>query len=106
LHKLANYIINNFNELTTYITNAYLSLDNNISERFLRYEKVMLASSKFRANRTGRVAYDILRTIISTCNAVEINFQEYLIFIMQNKDNIVEEPEKFTPIEYAKNFLQ
>lgn len=101
LYSAANYIIKNFDALTLYLENPYLSYTNNISERAIRIEKLMLQASKFRKNRKGRAILDILRTINATCAAAQIDVTEYLIYYFTHQKQAQENPKEFTPYQVA-----
>lgn len=97
------YILNHFSELTLYLTYPELEATNNLSERAQRKEKLMLNSSFFRKSREGRVVLDILKTIMATAQAAQINFEEYLQFVILNKEDVKLNPHLYTPFEFAKN---
>ena len=100
--KAANYIINNFKKLTHYLTDYRLRPDNNHSERLLRYEKTMLDNSKFRVSKRGRLVYDILRTILATCNAARISPFDYIVYLLKNQVRARAKPSDFTPYAFAQ----
>jgi hypothetical protein len=101
--KAASYILNNFGKLTHYLEDPRLRPDNNLSERLLRYEKIMHDNSKFRVTKRGRLTYDILRTIITTCSMAGVNTMAYLVFVMKNQAEARKNPSKFTPYAYANS---
>jgi hypothetical protein len=101
LHKGARYLVSNYEILTTYLANPRLRPSNNHSERALRAERLMLNNSKFRKSETGRLAFDVLRTLQVTCSAAEVSFMDYLIWLMKNQDEAKTTPERFTPYQYA-----
>jgi hypothetical protein len=78
-----------------------LPLDNNLSERLLRWEKAMSDSCKFRFSEKGRTNLDILRTILHTCSAAKVEVKDYLIFVFKNRDLIENDPDSYTPYAYA-----
>jgi hypothetical protein len=99
----ANYIINHYEKLTKYLNDPNLMPDNNHAERLLRYEKSMLDNSKFRVSRKGRLAYDIIRTILTTCAVNKIDPSKYIVHILKNQMDVRENPEKYTPHAYLKS---
>lgn len=101
IRKACEYIVKNFDALTRYCFDPRLELTNNMRERLLRWDKVMLDSSKFRKTEQGRAAINILRTIIHTCSAAKVNSIEYLTYVFQNFRDLEAHPEKYTPYSYA-----
>ena len=102
LGKAANYFINNYPIITKYIYHSEISSTNNVAERALRGEKLMLSSSKFRSSEKGRVIYDINRTMVATCNAAGAPVKEYSAHIMKHTDEVKKNPQNFTPYAYVK----
>jgi hypothetical protein len=102
LYTAAQYLVNHFDELTRYLNNPYLEPTNNGRERGLRIEKCMLSSSKFRKTRNGRAVLDILRTLNATCTAAELDLATYLKYIARYEDELLENPQQFTPYSVAK----
>ncbi len=49
-----------------YLDDPRLPSNNNLSERVLRWDKIMEDASKFRMTEAGRLHVDILRTIVHT----------------------------------------
>ena len=106
LGKASNYFIDNYPTIIKYIHHSEISSTNNVAERALRGEKLMLDSSKFRFSEKGRVIYDINRTMTATCNAAGVPIKEYSNYIMKNKDEVKKNPQNFTPHAYAKMFCK
>ena len=101
LYKACKYIERHYESLTKYIEHPEMDLSNNISERILRVEKIMLDSSKFRKTENGRVAIDIIRTVIMTCSAAKVPVIPYLTYVFKNHKQVAERPHDFTPYAYA-----
>lgn len=93
----ADYILNNEYELKRYLGVWYLPFTNNIAERLLRPEKLMLASSKFRSNLGGRICYDIIASVMSTCLCANVNFISYTIDVLRNKSDVAINPAFWVP---------
>jgi len=96
----AKYIINNYEVLTNYFNHPNVSIDNNISERMVRFEAIMMSSSKFRVSRLGRLTFDIIRTILSTCASIGLNSSTYLLYILKNQIEVRKDPKNHTPYAY------
>lgn len=101
LYIACNYIVKHYEKLTAYLEDPRLPSNNNLSERVLRWDKIMEDASKFRMTEAGRLHVDILRTIVHTCSAAQIELKDYLLFIFKNRDGIIADPTKYTPYAYA-----
>ena len=95
------YIVKHYSELTRYLDDPRLPSNNNLSERVLRWDKIMQDASKFRMTEAGRLHVDILRTIVHTCSAAGVELKDYLLFVFKNRAAIAETPRQFTPYAYA-----
>jgi Transposase IS66 family len=100
LHIAAKYIITHFTELTCYLSNSWLHPTNNQCERTLRSERIMLNNSKFRQSRGGRQTYDILRSIQLCCAGADVQFLDYLEWMLINHKEVAKAPEKWTPFAF------
>jgi hypothetical protein len=101
LYIACQYVVNHYAELTKYLSDPRLPSNNNLSERVLRWDKIMQDSSKFRMTEAGRLHVDILRTIVHTCSAAKVELKDYLLFVFKNRADIATEPKKYTPYAYA-----
>lgn len=97
LRVASAYIVKHEPELTLYLSDPRLEWTNNRIERLLRGEVMLLVSCKFRQTEGGRVVFDILRTIITTCRAAGVGLPEYLRHVYVHREDIAEHPEDFTP---------
>lgn len=105
LGEAARYILRNFDALTAYLDDPRLDPTNNFSERMLRLEKLIEASSMFRATLGGRFVLDILRTVMQTAVAARAPLQEYLLSILQTDPaEIAAAPERFTPHAWMREY--
>lgn len=103
LGRGCRYIIKHYDKLTAYTKNPRLSLSNDFSERMLRMEKLIQASSLFRNTLEGRFALDINRTIFQTAIAAGNDINEYCQFVLRSDPNHVQKhPELYTPMAFAK----
>ncbi len=102
IYQACAYIIKYYHELTRYLDDPRLSSTNNLSERVLRWDKIMQDTSKFRMSERGRLNVDILRTIVHTCSAAKVDLRDYLIFVFKNRKNVEADPASFTPYAFAK----
>jgi hypothetical protein len=98
----ARYIIRNFDKLTAYLDDPRLELTNNHSERMLRLEKLIEASSLFRTSLEGRFALDIMRTVLQTAVAARAPLQEYVLSVLRaSPADVAADPGLFTPREWV-----
>lgn len=103
LGQACHYIIKNFVKLTAYLTDPFLEWTNNFSERMLRPEKLIEKNSLFRQTLDGRVALDIIRTIIQTACASGIPVHEYLTSVLRaDPKDIEENPRNYTPLAHLR----
>ncbi|MFW7382242.1 MAG: IS66 family transposase [Oligoflexus sp.] len=101
LYIACNYIVKHYEKLTAYLDDPRLPSNNNLSERVLRWDKIMEDASKFRMTEAGRLHVDILRTIVHTCSAAQVELKDYLLFIFKNREVITADPTRYTPYAYA-----
>ena len=101
LYIACNYVVEHFQELTAYLDDSCLPSNNNLSERVLRWDKIMEDASKFRMPEAGRLHVDILRTIVHRCLAAEVEINDYLLYVFKNRREIEANPSLFTPYAYA-----
>ena len=98
----ARYITRNFAKLTAYLDDPRLELTNNFSERMLRLEKLIEASSLFRTSLEGRFALDIMRSVLQTAVAARAPLQEYILSVLRaSPAEVASTPGLFTPREWA-----
>ena len=98
----ANYVLNNEHTLRQFLKNHEIPAHNNRVESYGRPEKLMLSGSKFRDTLSGRVVYDVISTIMSTCNASNISFFAYALDVLRNQKDVVLNPEGWTPFAWAE----
>jgi hypothetical protein len=102
IYKACSYIVENFDALTEFIRDPRLPATNNIMERVLRPEALYKSSSKQTKTEVGRVVLDILRTIVTTSIAANIDVKKYLIWVFINHSDARLNPQNYTPFAYAK----
>lgn len=101
LYQACQYIVANRRSLTAYIYDYRLCLDNNRSERLLRGEKILLVSCKFRWSETGRVSFDVLRSLLMTARGACGNPYTYFCWVLKKpKAAIAANPELYTPLRF------
>jgi hypothetical protein len=103
----ARYITRNFAKLTAYLDDPRLDLTNNFSERMLRLEKLIEASSLFRTTLEGRFALDIMRSVLQTAVAAHAPLQEYILSVLRaSPAEVAAAPTQFTPREWVAEMAQ
>jgi hypothetical protein len=103
LGRAAAYVLRHYDKLTYYLNDARVEWTNNLCERMLRLEKLIAKSSYFRKSIEGRCALDIVRTILQTAIAADVDPSAYLQWVLRMPaDAIASEPDAFTPWAYAK----
>ena len=79
-----NYALNQWQEMTTFLNDAAVPLDNNISEREMKRVVINRKNSLFVGNeRAGRTTA-ILSSLTSTCRRLGIDAQLYLTQLITN----------------------
>lgn len=92
------YVISNFNALTLYCRDTRLPISNDLSERLLRFEKLMDRSSFGRETIEGRARYDIIRSFYQSALFAGIDPTFALLEVLITSPEIVAaSPEKYTP---------
>lgn len=104
VYEACQYIVKHYDlgELTAYLDDPHLFLTNNLSERLLRSEKMLLVACKFRQTERGRVVFDILRTITMTAAGAGVSLADYFKWVMRQGDAVAKNPGAFTPYAFAK----
>jgi hypothetical protein len=98
LYDACLYVLTHYKALTVYLTNPLIEPDNNAIEQGLRGEKLIENGSLFRQGEPGRVALDIHRTFVATCNACHLPYGSYLRVVMSaDPDHVAAHPELYFP---------
>lgn len=98
----ARYITRHFAKLTAYLDDPRLEPTNNFSERMLRLEKLIEASSLFRTTLEGRFALDIMRSVLQTAVAAHAPLQDYILSVLRaSPDDVAAAPALYTPREWV-----
>jgi hypothetical protein len=98
LGKGIRYIINNYENITLYLSNPKLVPTNNDSENLLRWEALADATSFGCDTLEGRMRCDIIRSALATCAFSRADARKYTLFILLASPELIEEhPEHYTP---------
>ena len=100
LAKAIDYFLGNYKELTFFMSDPHLPIDNNVSERQLRSPVIGRKTWLGTHSERGSETTEILFTIFQSCNLAKVNSHHYL-------SSIVEALHKgdppFTPKEYLSS---
>ena len=100
LVKAIDYFIKNFNELTYFLKQEDLPIDNNPQERLMRNPVIGRKTWYGTHSKQGAETNAVLFSIIETCKINKINPRDYFRDIVHA---IHEKREIFTPNEYLKS---
>lgn len=96
------YVISNFEQLTMYCRDIRLPISNDLSERLLRFEKLMDRSSFGRETIEGRARYDIIRSFYQSSLFAGVDPAFALLDVLITPaEQVSASPEKFTPLAIA-----
>lgn len=82
--KALGYLLRNFNELTEFITNPLLPIDNNRQERLLRNPVIGRKTWYGTHSKRGAETMAILFSVVETCKLNNVNPRDYLSCLIQD----------------------
>ena len=82
LGKAIQHTLSNWNELTVFLSDAKVGLDNNISERMLRLIALGRKNFLFVGNDHAGENLAILQSLVSSCLVCGVNPQDYLTDVL------------------------
>ena len=82
--EAVNYALNQWNELTVFVTDGAVPIDNNVCEREMKRIALNRKNSLFVGNERGGQTAAILSSFTSTCRRHEIDPQRYLTQLLMN----------------------
>ena len=98
LYDACLYVLRHFDALTHHLTDPLLEPDNNAIEQGLRGEKLIESSTFFRKSELGRIALDIHRSFIASCNACHLSYHDFLQIVMTaDPGDVAAHPERYFP---------
>lgn len=97
LAKAIKYLLNNYEELTLFLTNPTLPIDNNSQERLLRSPVIGRKTWYGTHSKRGAKTAAILFTLVESCKLNNINPREYFKRLVQH---IHDGKGAFTPKQY------
>ena len=97
------YVLNHFEKLTLYCRDNRIPLSNDLSERLLRFEKLMDSSSFGRETIEGRARYDVIRSFFQSSLCADIDPAFSLLEILVTPSELVSAaPKNYTPQAIAR----
>lgn len=97
LARAIDYFLGNYKELTYFITDPHLPIDNNISERQLRCPVIGRKTWLGTHSERGAETTEILFTLFQSCKIARVNAQHYLSAVVEA---LLRGDPPFTPQEY------
>lgn len=103
--KALFYCLNNWRELTQYITEGFLSIDNNVSEREMKYVAMGRKCWLFFGSDKGGKDHAIVLSILSTCRRHGVEPLSYLTDVIQRlTENPNENLEDLLPYNWKRKY--
>lgn len=100
LAKAIDYFLGNYKELTFFMSDPHLPIDNNISERQIRCPVIGRKTWLGTHSERGAETTEILFTIFQSCNLARVNAPKYLSAVVEA---LLQGDPPFTPQEYLMN---
>ncbi len=101
LGKALTYATNQWTALNEYIKNGNLNIDNNVSERFMKYVVMGRKNYLFCGSHDAAQRNALFYSFTGTCKFLGINPTEYLVDTL-NRLAAKEGPENLVPTEWLK----
>ena len=103
--KALYYCLNNWQELTQYVTDGFLSIDNNASEREMKYVAMGRKCWLFFGSDKGGKDHAIILSILSTCRRHGVEPLSYLTDVIQRlTENPNENLEDLLPYNWKPKY--
>jgi hypothetical protein len=106
LGRAVNYMQKHWNNLTTFLREPGVPLDNNECERAIKKAILHRKNSLLYKNEHGAALGDIFMTLIETCAMNGQNPIDYLVEIQKNAENIKANPENWLPWNYQSTLKE
>jgi transposase len=100
LAKAIDYFLGNYKELTLFMSDPHLPIDNNVSERQIRCPVVGRKTWLGTHSERGAETTEILFTIFQSCNLAKVNAHHYLSAVVEA---LHKGDPPFTPKEYLSS---
>ena len=96
------YLLKRWTELSQFLRYPGTPIDNNLTEQMLKIPIRLRKSSLFNKTKHGAKISSYIISAIYTAVRNEINPYHYLLAILDNKDAVIAEPQRWLPWNYAK----
>jgi hypothetical protein len=106
LGKAFNYLLGNFEELTTFLRVAGAPIENNEVERALKRFVLLRKNSLFFKTLHGAEIGGILMSVIETCKLNRSNPWEYLLALMRNQKEVRRKSGDWLPWNYPREGIE
>jgi hypothetical protein len=103
LGQAAKYMLEHWDKLTRFLQVPGCPLDNNMMERLLKIPIRQRKNSLFFKTERGAEVGSIITSIITTATENNINPSHYLQALLDNKEHVVKEPQRWLPWTYQDN---
>lgn len=102
LGQAFKYMKKHWPQLTAFLSVAGCPLDNNFVERMLRKAVILRKNALFFRNEHGAAVGDVLQSIIETAVLNNVNPFDYLVTLVNNKQQVRRHPQLWLPWNYQK----
>ena len=102
LGKAIRYWLKRWDTLTTFLRIPGAPIHNNLIEQGLKMAILSRKNSLFFKTLKGAEVGSTLMSVIRTAAEAGVNPVKYLAALLENKDQVVKEPENWLPWRYAK----
>lgn len=100
LGKAMNYMLKRWDGFTLFLRQPGVPLDNNISERILKWLILQRKNSLFYANEYSAYVGSVITSVIMTAVLAGVNVFDYLNALQANHFQVGREPERWLPWNY------
>lgn len=102
LYTEIKYMINHWEGLTNFLRIEGAPIDNNLSEEKLRSQVLNRKNFLFYKTELGALIGDIICSILKTCESMNVNPFDYLVWIQKNSDNVKRTPDQYMPWKFIQ----
>jgi hypothetical protein len=100
LGKAIAYLLGHWPTLTRFLTEPGAPLDNNVAERALKLCIRQRKNSLFYATEHSAYIASLLTSVIATCLQAGVNALEYLVAVLEHRQEVFANPSAWLPWNY------